>query len=193
MDIIVIEIIPKDNILKDYFLLPLIDYTNNYNKLISKDIAIIQYPHGNLNYSYGKIIRVTKMAEFAHDAGTDEGSSGSPIFLKGTIRVIGIHKSGIKNNFINENFGEFIWPIFSYFINLSENKIERNNNTFSYYEQNNLIKNLNRINTVNSINNSNIDKLNQMTIIYDIDINKNSIKLFGTEFVKNNINNCFIL
>ena len=71
MDIIVIEIIPKDNILKDYFLLPLIDYTNNYNKLISKDIAIIQYPHGNLNYSYGKIIRVTKMAEFAHDAGID--------------------------------------------------------------------------------------------------------------------------
>ena len=42
------------------------------------------------------------MAEFAHDAGTDEGSSGSPIFLKGTIRVIGIHKGGIKNNFINE-------------------------------------------------------------------------------------------
>ena len=68
----------------------------------------------------------------------------------------------------------FICPIFSYFRNLIENKIERNNNTFSYYEQNNLIKNLNRINTVNGINNSNIDKLNQMTIIYDIDINKNS-------------------
>ena len=32
-----------------------------------------------------------------------------------------------------------------------------------------------------------------MNITYDIDINKNSIKLFGTEFVKNNINNCFIL
>ena len=112
LDITVIEIISKDEISKEYFLLPLIDYMNNYNQLINKEISIIQYPRGEMKYSYG-IIKSYEQYEFSHDANTDEGSSGSPIFLRGTTKVLGIHKSGIKTNNIKENFGDFIWPIFT--------------------------------------------------------------------------------
>ena len=42
--------------------------------------------------------------EFTHDANTDEGSSGSPIFLKNSSKVIGINKIGNTS----QNFGFFI-------------------------------------------------------------------------------------
>ena len=54
IDATVIEILPKDNIPNDYFLLTLLDYMDNYDKLINEDIAIIQYPKGEMNYSYIK-------------------------------------------------------------------------------------------------------------------------------------------
>ena len=171
MDVTVIEILSKDDISKDYFLLPLIDYMDNYNQLINKEISIIQYPNGEMKYSYGKIKYLTyePKYEFAHNADTDKGSSGSPIFLKGTTKVVGIHKGGIETKNMKENFGDFIWPIFTYFKNYSENTIKN--------------KKLG--------NNSISDKLNSMTIIYEIKYD--CIKLFGEEFVKDNINNCYLL
>ena len=45
---------------------------------------------------------------------------------------------------------------------------------------------------INNNKNTN-NKLNEMTIIYNIDKNKNKIRLFGSDFVKNNKNNCYIL
>ena len=102
----------------------LIEYTN----CVGKDIAIEQYPDGKLRYSCGKIKRMThvKRYEFVHDASTKKGSSGSPIFLEGTERVIGIHKFGVEietgNRIKTENYGDFIWPIYDYFENFSENQ-----------------------------------------------------------------------
>ena len=47
---------------------------------------------------------------------------------------------------------------------------------------------------VNNAENSPINtKLNEMTIIYNIDKNKNEIKLFNEKFVKNNKDNCYLL
>ena len=40
---------------------------------------------------------------------------------------------------------------------------------------------------------SNNNKLNEMTIIYKIDKNKEKLKIFGDDFVKNNKNNCYLL
>ena len=135
----------------------------NYNELISKEIAIIQYPQGKMNYSYGNILRLTQLEsaqyEFAHDAGTQKGSSGSPIFLKDSTRVVGIHKSGIESK--EENFGDFIWPIFIYFKNFLENDINStNNNNFKNQSNNeiNVKKLLNIRNNVNVINNINENK-----------------------------------
>ena len=55
MDVTVVEILPKDNIPSDYFLLTLLDYRDNFNALVGKEIDIIQYPKGKLYYSRGNI------------------------------------------------------------------------------------------------------------------------------------------
>ena len=87
----IIEIKIEDKIKDKYFLLPNI---NNNIEYINKEIYIVQYPKGNkLSYSEGKIININNN-ELIHDASTTSGSSGSPILIKNTIEVIGIHKQG---------------------------------------------------------------------------------------------------
>ena len=57
LDITVIEILPKDNISKEYFLLPNIDFNyNNLNELIKKKVLIMQYRTDKLGFSLGGII-----------------------------------------------------------------------------------------------------------------------------------------
>ena len=169
MDVTVIEILPKDNIPDTYFLLPLIDYKDDYEKLIGKEITIIQNIKEKLNQFYGKIKNLTKTNkyEFIHDVCAKEGSSGSPIILKGTKKVIGIHKGFIETNQVKESCGEFIFPIFCYFNN---------------FHNNNLMK-----------NKYNVDKLNIITLIYEFSEYRDTIRLFGDDFVKNNINNCYLI
>ena len=90
IDAIVIEILPKDNIPQYFFLKPNIDYINNADILINKEITILQYPDGNSYRAFGTIISKKKNNEFAHSASTLPGSSGSPIFLRNSTKVIGI-------------------------------------------------------------------------------------------------------
>ena len=78
------------------------EYINGYEKFENKEIYITQYPGGEeLSYSKGKIKEINKY-EFSHLSSTKKGSSGSPIFIEGRIKVIGIHKQGAKDN--SENF-----------------------------------------------------------------------------------------
>ena len=103
MDITIIEIISNDKIKDKYFLLPNI---NNID-YINKDIYIVQYPGGNdLSYSEGKIKEINNY-EIIYDASTQSGSSGSPILLKDTTEIIGIHKQG--SNYKKENYGTLIY------------------------------------------------------------------------------------
>ena len=44
-------------------------------------------------------------------ANTEYGSSGGSVFLKESLKAIGIHKGGEKEK--NENYGDFIDPIFN--------------------------------------------------------------------------------
>lgn len=82
IDATVVQIIPKDDIEKNYFLLPCIEYMNTFNELINKEITIIQYPlGGQLCYSNG-IIKEISENEFVHKVSTQSGSSGSPVFFK---------------------------------------------------------------------------------------------------------------
>ena len=81
LDITVVEILDEDNISKDYYLEPELDIPLN-NKLINKEIYIPQYIEGlKLKNAEGKIKDIFDY-EFSHLANTQEGSSGSPIFLK---------------------------------------------------------------------------------------------------------------
>ena len=191
IDAIVIEILPKDNISKEYFLEPDIESIYKFYKLEKEKIAIIQYPKGILSYAYGEIKKIYKTGNyFAHGAGAKEGSSGSPIFLQDSIQVIGIHKGGVSD----ENYGEFIGPIFNYFQNFTVKK-EPWNKYIMYKNEikdnTNIIKNNKKEGNINI--NIPINQLNQMTIIYNIVENKNSIKIFGYDFVENNKNKCYLI
>ena len=107
LDVTIIEIKKEDEIKDKYFLLPNI---NNNIEYINKEIYIIQYPEGNkLSYSEGKIININGGSELIYDASITSGSSGSPILLKNTIEVIGMHKQG--SNKKTENYGTLIYSI----------------------------------------------------------------------------------
>ena len=58
IDATVVQILNEDNISKDYYLKPNMDYINNYQNLIGQYISIVQYPKGKLNSSDGQIIRI---------------------------------------------------------------------------------------------------------------------------------------
>ena len=109
IDSIVIEILHKDDISFDFFLLPNMDYLDNQKQLINREIAVLQYSSGESCYSFGKIKSVKDNNEFTHLAFIEQGSSGSPIFLKNSYKVIGINKIGNTS----QNYGFFIGPIFN--------------------------------------------------------------------------------
>ena len=112
VDATAIQIRTKDNIYEDYFLEPELGY--DYKNLQGKEIFIPQFPsYQQLKNARGIIKKIndTNPNEFTHLAKTKSGSSGSPIFLKGNKRVLGIHKEG--NTIMNENYGDFIAPIIS--------------------------------------------------------------------------------
>ena len=112
IDATVIQIISKDNVYIDYFLEPELGYDNN--SLVGKEIFIPQFPSfQQLTNARGIIKEISHINsnEFTHLAKTQKGSSGSPIFLKGNKRVIGIHKEG--NLILQENYGDFIASIIS--------------------------------------------------------------------------------
>ena len=104
IDSIVIEILHKDDISFDFFLLPNMNYLDNQKQLINREIAVLQYSSGESCYSFGKIKSFKNNYEFTHLAFTEQGSSGSPIFLKNSSKVIGINKIGNTS----QNFGFFI-------------------------------------------------------------------------------------
>ena len=118
LDISIVEILQEDNVSADFFLLPNLDYTMGYENFLNKNIFIPQFPKGgNLNNSIGKILEINSfLFDFSYSASTEQGSSGSPIFLEGTIYVIGIHKQGNKTKV--KNYGNFIGP----FVNVLKNE-----------------------------------------------------------------------
>ena len=167
IDCTIVEIIKEDNINEDYFLLPNIDFKDyNYNQLKNKKVYIVQFPLGKeMKYSKGEITNIDKY-EFTHLAGTEHGSSGSPIFLEQTTKVIGIHKAA--NNDEKENYGDFIFPV----INILNTK-----------------KNMNEYNKIYP---KKIIKQNELKIIIKLET-PNGFYLFGHDFVENNNGKCKII
>ena len=143
IDCQIVEILKEDEIDEKIFLLPSINYRNNFNEFKDKKIYILQYPEGELKYSYGEIKYINNY-EFHYNVSTSYGSSGSPIFLQDTTRVIGIHKQGAIDGTMN--FGDFIFPIMSrlesnpnefkiiykYEDNFTENNLNNNNNLINF-------------------------------------------------------------
>ena len=111
IDASIVQIIYNDNISDSYFLSSEGEYSDDKNKLINKQIYIPQYPLGKkLKYARG-IINNIKNYELIHSTTTEPGSSGSPLFLKDSIKVIGIHKQSNKTR--PENYADLISPIYN--------------------------------------------------------------------------------
>ena len=102
LDYTIIQILENDftnDEINDFFEIdePIIEEKNEY---LGKDICIVQYPNGGeLSFDQG-IIGSFKNDKIQHLVSTEKGSSGSPILLKDTFKIIGIHKGGKegKNN-----------------------------------------------------------------------------------------------
>jgi len=107
IDATIIEIIEKDIIKKVYILSP---YMDKINECKDKNIFIANYFSEKLYTDDGSFISVNPISyTFYYSLNTNNGSSGSPIFLKYTDYVIGLHKG--KSKFTNANIGNFIYPI----------------------------------------------------------------------------------
>ena len=127
IDATVVQILPKDNVYEIYFLSPELENLE-MKKLKGKQIYVPQYPSGQKLKNSKGIIKNINNYEFIHLASTENCSSGSPIFLKDSIKIIGIHKQGNKKK--NENYADFIFPIFNILkkdINNIKEKIQINN------------------------------------------------------------------
>ena len=127
LDAIVIEILISDNVNHKYFLSPFKNSYMEYNQYFNKKIVILQYPLGQfLTSSDGSIIKINETIdsyEFIHNASTQPGSSGSPVFLNGSMYVIGIHKQGSQNG----NYAHFLDPIINSLIKDNYGEIQYEN------------------------------------------------------------------
>ena len=102
IDYTCIEILDKDNITKFFK----IDETifNNRNKLINKEIFILQYPEGKLGHDSGIILNI-KDNKISHSVVTESGSSGSPIIKRYNMNlVIGIHCGSKKHEKLKDKY-----------------------------------------------------------------------------------------
>ncbi len=117
IDATVIQIFPeKKEIKKKYFFknnnLEILA-RNNYEILKNKYVHILQYPgtENILSYSQGEYVGIFNINEFFHKASTQNGSSGSPIFVfcDNKIVIFGIHRGGKEKE--QKNLGDFIYPI----------------------------------------------------------------------------------
>ena len=131
LDMTIVEILKEDNISKVFFLHQEVEERLN-NDLINNSIYIPQYPGGKeLMNAKGKIKEINKY-EFTHLANTEQGSSGSPIFLENSISVIGIHKQSDINK--KENYGDFIYPAIN--IIIDDRRKKRNNRKYNLEKEN---------------------------------------------------------
>lgn len=163
LDITLIEIkSDKDNI---YNFLDVDENINKDKEIIEKlyrkkSIYTLNYPKGkNIVVSYGLI------KEILHLCNTELGSSGSPILLIDSFKVIGVHRGG--NSACNFNEGIF----FKYAIDAFNKKFKNIsiNNNSNYFSDNKI---------------ENEIKLKYMILDYDY------LRIFSKKFVENNKQNC---
>ena len=123
-DISIIEIFPKADKLNNFLEL---DYNYEKNgKERKQNIYVLQYPKGNEScVSYGSI-KYIKEYEIEHTCSTEVGSSGGPIILLDTFKVIGVHKGSGKNEEDN-NYGTLLkYPISEFNKNFKEINKKKN-------------------------------------------------------------------
>ena len=130
------EILREDGLSEENFLFPNLDLDDyDYEKLKSKNIFIPQYPLGqNLKLSTGEFKEIKSFIySFYHFASTNEGSSGSPVFLSENGKIFGIHKGSLEEK--KENLFYCLFPVFRAIkldLKFKEEIYQKDNNTVIY-------------------------------------------------------------
>ena len=128
LDVTFIEIKPKEDKIDNFLDIDDSIEKDLENLYSNKSIYIMHYPKGtNANVSFGLTKKLID-SNFIHICSTDRGSSGSPILLLDSFKVIGIHKGAPKENNFEFNYGIFIKEAINLF------KQKGNNNTNIKYE-----------------------------------------------------------
>ena len=119
--------------------------------LIKKSIYLLNYQEGNNMFVSFGLINSIKNNEISHSSNSKEGSSGSPIILSNTHKVIGIHTGKNLSDF-KFNKGILIKYAIIKFNNIENNIsiIENINNTFIHsendFQKDNILQCLQKLN-----------------------------------------------
>ena len=96
------------------------------NEFINNSVFNLQFPQGGkMKASFGKIIESANgKTQFKYNAGTEAGSSGSPIILIKGHKIIGLDKGGSNTNNINNkiNLGVYLNNVIKLLPKSQENK-----------------------------------------------------------------------
>ena len=108
LDITIVEILKEyDGIDESYFLQP---YLENPNDL-KYEKTFVQFPNGlSRDFSDSPILKLSKYEIFFYD--NKKFSSGCPIFLEDSIKVLGIYTSSVRRT--GKSIGNLIFPILNW-------------------------------------------------------------------------------
>ena len=186
MDIILIEINPKDDkINKNVFL----EIDENINKDITliekeyrkKSVYILHYPGGDIiKVSYGLLKGINNI-DINHYCNTQGGSSGSPIISLKSFKVIGIHIGSSKTDNYKFNKGIFIKAILNILYKDLQNEI---NSPIEITKEMNIKYNLFQIGSINP--KKNLNKKNNLNSINLNNPGKDTNKKY--EYIENDLN-----
>lgn len=112
-DLCIIEILFTDYINDEFFLL-LDQSTNNQKNYKDSNIFVIQQsPRQEPSFSPGviKYISEDNNSDFGYTAGTYQNSAGSPVVIRSSMKVIGVHRGVGEEKGVGMNFGNFFKPI----------------------------------------------------------------------------------
>ena len=124
INLIIIEILPLDEIEEKYFLAPPLNYIDEIDDLKNEEISIIKYSKDKFMNANGKIKEI-KQSGFTYTANIEDNSSGLPIFLKEDFELIGVQIGSKNNN--SENDAVFIGEIIKLCGGTGENNINEGN------------------------------------------------------------------
>ena len=116
LDITIIEILDSDNISKERFLCPDLNYKKEYKFYLNKSYYIAGFEKNNKKFISSCEIKNIIGFEFIHNINKGTEALGSLICSKDDFRVIGINK-GVDKDCIDNNYGTFIGKILDYLEN----------------------------------------------------------------------------
>ena len=137
-DITIIEIFPEKDLVFDFLEIEtqalISDSREEYNE---QSLYILHHNNNNKIISYGLLLRNIDSNELSHKCNTGNFSGGAPILDLTSGKVLGIHL-GSKHHY-NFNFGTFIKPPITKFIELYKEYISTNGLTSEKYSLSNCI------------------------------------------------------